>query len=285
MAFSINKLTICILIAAAAVLLCSCSYGSMPVHVPDPDVMEVDYINAGQGDSILIQVNNKNILIDAGPEINVNGTEVFLKSHSVKILDYCIATHPHEDHIGGMARILKDFRTEAFYAPEIAADTKCFKDMVKVLKNKNFHINIARAGIKLDFGKNACAEFIAPNSHSYNDLNDYSAVLKVTYGNANFLFQGDAQFLSEKEILKEGYDVSSDVLKVGHHGSKTSTSQEFLSKVSPKIAIISCGQGNDYGHPHKITLDKLQKAGCKIYSTYIDGNITLISDGKNIFKK
>lgn len=284
MTCNIKKIVICICIIIVSIFTTSCN-PTTSIHVIDKGIMEVNYINVGQGDCSLIQLNNENILIDAGPEESIKATELFLKNHSVKKINYCIATHPHEDHIGGLSRILKDFKVEKFYAPKITSDSECFKNMVSELKAENLRINIAKAGIKLNLGKSASVEFLAPNSDFYTDLNDYSVVLKLTYGNTKFLFDGDAQNLSEKEILEKGYDVSSDVLKVGHHGSKTSTSQEFLSKATPIMAIISCGLGNDYGHPNKITINKLKKANCKIYSTYIDGNITIISDGKTLLKK
>lgn len=245
----------------------------------------VHYIDVGQGDSILIQVNSKNILIDAGPKASESMLSSYLKQQKINKLDYVIATHPHEDHIGGMPYVLKHIKVGVFYAPKVTLNTSYFNDMVSALKSKNLKINIAKPGINIDLGKNTTFEFLAPNSSKYDNLNNYSAVVKITYGNTKFLFMGDAQKLSEEEILQSGYDISCDVLKIGHHGSNTASSYEFLSKTSLKYAIISCGKNNEYGHPHKETLSSLSKLSCTVYRTDLNGNIVLISDGINIIKK
>lgn len=223
------------------------------------DGLKVHYINVGQGDSILVQVNNKNLLIDAGPEDASEKLLSYLSKQDIKKLDYVVATHPHEDHIGGMASIIKKYKIGMFYAPKKTTDTKTFKKMVNALSYKKMKINAARAGVTLDLGNNASCEMIAPNKSSYESLNNYSAVIMIKYGSSKFLFMGDAEKLSEKEILADKKDISCDVLKVGHHGSNSATSNSFLSAASPSIAIISCGKNNDYGHPHKQTLSALKK--------------------------
>jgi Predicted hydrolase (metallo-beta-lactamase superfamily) len=158
--------------------------------------------------------------------------------------------------------------------------------MVNALKAKSIKINTAAAGVSLDLGKNAKCEMLAPNGTNYGDnLNNYSAVIKITYGNSKFLFMGDAEKLSEKEMLNKNYDLSCDVLKLGHHGSSSSSSKAFLDKASPKIAIVSCGKNNDYGHPHKETLSEMKKRNIQVYRTDVDGTITLISDGNKISKQ
>lgn len=242
----------------------------------------VHYIDVGQGDSILIQVNSKNILIDAGPYENKNNVVKYLKKQKIKILDYVIETHPHEDHIGGMSSVINNFRITSFYAPKVTANSDAFKNMVTSLKKKNLKINVVRPGIRLDLGKNTTCEFIAPVKNYYNDLNNYSAVIRLTYGNNSFLFMGDAQKLSEQQILSKGYNINCDVLKVGHHGSSSSTSEDFLDKASPQIAIISCGKNNVYGHPHSETLQELKSKNITVYRTDKDGNIIISSDGNKI---
>ncbi|WP_373845009.1 ComEC/Rec2 family competence protein [Clostridium sp.] len=245
----------------------------------------VHYIDIGQGDSELIQINNKNLLIDAGPTKNTNKLLSYLNSINIKKLDYVIATHPDEDHIGGMSTIIDTYPIGKFYAPKKTVTTRTFENMITELKSKNMKINVPTAGMHLDLGENTKAEIIAPNNNNYEDTNNYSIVLKISYGNTKFLFTGDAEKLSEKEILDKNYDISSNVLKVGHHGSSNSTSDEFLDKISPEIAIISCGENNKYGHPHKETLRKLKKRNIRIYRTDIDGTIILTSNGRDIVKK
>lgn len=249
------------------------------------NTMKVSYIDVGQGDSILVQVNGKNLLIDAGPNDSTDKLMSYLNKQNIKKLDFIVATHPHEDHIGAMDTVIKKYNIGEFYAPKKMTTTKTFENMITALKSKNIKINTAAAGVSLDLGKNVRCEMISPNGKDYENLNNYSAAIKITYGNSKFLFMGDAEKLSEKEILNKNYDISSDVLKLGHHGSSSSSSKAFLDKVSPKIAIISCGKNNDYGHPHKETLEEMKKRNIQVYRTDIDGSIVLISDGKKISKQ
>lgn len=254
-------------------------------NIENKNIMKVNYIDVGQGDSILVQVNGKNLLIDAGPNDNTDKLISYLNKQNIKKLDYVVATHPHEDHIGGMDVVIKKYEIGQFYAPKKTANTKTFESMITALKSKNLKINSAKAGINLDLGENTKCEILAPNSTNYEDVNNYSAVIKITYGDSKFLFTGDAEKLSEKEILSKNYDIDSDVLKVGHHGSSTSSSKAFLDKVSPKIAVISLGKNNDYGHPHKETTAELKKRNIQTYRTDIDGSVVLISDGKKVTKQ
>lgn len=244
----------------------------------------VHYIDVGQGDSILIQTDNKNMLIDAGTGESKEKLISYLNKQNIKKLDYVVATHPHEDHIGGMSEVLKKYDIGKFYMPQKVYTTKVFENMVNELKRKNIKAIPAHAGIAFKLGAAECS-MIAPNSNNYESINNYSAVLLIKYGDSKFLFMGDAEKLSEKEILSKGVDLKCDVLKVGHHGSTSSSSKEFLDKASPKIAVISCGKGNDYGHPHKETLNELNKRHIKVYRTDIDKDIVLISDGKTISKQ
>jgi len=241
--------------------------------------MVTHFIDVGQGDCILIQVNKKNLLIDSGTGDSYTKVIRYLKNNNITKLDYIIATHPHDDHIGGMASIIKAFKIGDFYAPKITASSEAFEDMIRALKSKNLKIKIAKPNIALDLGPDTSCLMLAPNKTEYKDTNNYSCVLKITYKNSNYLFTGDVQEISEEEILHKGYDLHAEVLKVAHHGSSSSTTQKFLNKVSPKIAVISCGAYNSYGHPNKGTLDKLKNLNCIIYRTDLDGNIILISDG------
>ncbi|MGN2369410.1 MBL fold metallo-hydrolase [Clostridium botulinum] len=240
---------------------------------------KVHYIDVGQGDSELIQIGNQNILIDAG--CNDNKALNYLKSQGISKIDYIIATHPHEDHIGGMTSVINNFEVGEFYAPKVTHTTKTFENMVKALQNKGLKITTPTVGDTLNIDS-ATLQFLAPNSAMYQDMNNYSIVCKLRFGNTSYLFTGDAESLSEGEILAKQLDISADVLKLGHHGSHSSTSQAFLDEVNPRYAIVSCGKGNDYGHPHQETIDKLNKKGIEILRADVSGTIISTSDGNNI---
>lgn len=251
-----------------------------------PDTLVVHYIDVGQGDSELVQINNKNLLIDAGPKDAEDKVVSYIKAQGITTLDYLIETHPHEDHIGGMEAVVKSFKINEFIGPKIynPPTTSIFKDLITTLKNRNMKITVLEPGDSINLGENAKCQILSPIKSSYDNLNNYSVVLKITYKNSKFLFTGDAEQEDESKILNNGFDISSDVLKVGHHGSSSSSSENFLKEVSPKIAVISCGKNNDYGHPHKVTLDKLNSINCKIYRTDLNSDIVITSDGNNIKK-
>lgn len=241
--------------------------------------VKIHYIDVGQGDSELIQIGDKNILIDAGT--SDKKALDYLKSIGVTKIDYAIATHPHEDHIGSMDDVIKAFDIGTFYSPKATTTTKTFENMVKSLKEKNLKMTVPKVGEEITIGK-ATLTFLAPNSDKYEDLNNYSIVVKLKYGNNSFIFMGDAQDISEGEMLKKQLDIQADILKVGHHGSHSSTTQPFLDKVKPKYAVISCEKGNDYGHPHKEVLTKLNDKNINIFRTDLNGTIIATSNGKEI---
>lgn len=250
----------------------------------------IHYIDVDQGDSILVQVNNKNLLIDAGPKSSRNDLTNYLDNLNIKSIDYVISTHPHEDHIGGMSKIIDTYDIGKFYAPKITHTSKTFESMISSLKNKNLKINIIKRGLcSIDLGKGTTLTVFSPTKDIYEtsnnpDYNNYSPIIKLTYYDTSFLFTGDAESLAEKEVLKNGDDISANVLKLGHHGSSTSTSDEFLEKVNPSISIASLGYLNSYGHPHKEITDKLKNKNITLYRTDKDGTIILASNGKSILK-
>lgn len=273
-----TKKILCILLTMLfSIFLVSCNKSSETMNKSNN--MMVHYIDVGQGDSELIQIGDKNILIDAGT--SDKKALDYLKKINVTKLDYVIATHPHEDHIGSMDDVINYCSVGTFYAPKVTTTTKTYENMIDALKKKNLKITVPKVGEQINID-NATLTFIAPNSTKYDDLNNYSIVVKVKYGNNSFLFTGDAEALSEGEILQKQLDIQADVLKVGHHGSSSSTSQDFLNKVNPKYAVISCGKDNDYGHPHKETLEKLKAKNIGIFRTDLNGTIIATSDGSKI---
>ncbi|MVX63293.1 MBL fold metallo-hydrolase [Clostridium chromiireducens] len=272
-----NKKVLYLLLAFLCTLfLVSCGNNSKLV---EEENLKIHYIDVGQGDSELIQIDGKNILIDAGT--SDKKALNYLKSIGITSLDYVIATHPHEDHIGSMDDVINNCNVRTFYAPKVTATTKTYENMVKALKSKNLKINVPKVGDELNVGK-ATLTFLAPNSSKYEDMNNYSIVIKLKYGNKNFIFMGDAEDVSEKEILGKQLDIRADILKVGHHGSHSSTTQAFLDQVNPKYAVISCEKGNDYGHPHKETIDRLKGKNINVFRTDLQGTIIATSDGKEI---
>jgi len=248
--------------------------------------LAVYFIDVGQGDSIFLQLpNNQTMLVDAGPNEAGSTVVSYLQKQGVKKIDYLVATHPHADHIGGMDTVIQSFEIGKVYMPRVTTTTESFESVLRSLKAKGLKITPAKAGLTVIDQNDLKINIIAPCRSGYEDLNNWSAVLKVQYGNTSFLLTGDAQAESEQEMLTSGADLRADVLKVGHHGSSSSTSQAFLTAVSPKYAVISVGAGNDYGHPHQETLAKLASAGVKVYRTDRDGTVIFASDGKTLTVK
>jgi beta-lactamase superfamily II metal-dependent hydrolase len=253
-----------------------------PESTPVNGTMQVHYLDVGQGDCILIKASDgTTLLIDGGN--NSDGPEIvnYLKSQQVKELAAVIATHPHEDHIGGLDTVIKNFPVKAVYMPNISAATKTFEDFISAVTESGAKRIQAKAGVTLDI-PGLSGKFLAPNESRYADLNNYSAVLRLTYGKITFLFAGDAEEVSESEMLRNGLEVKGNVLKVGHHGSSYSTSDDFLKAVSPEYGIFSVGKDNVYGHPAASTIEKLSGAGVKFFRTDHDGTIVAVCDGKSI---
>lgn len=244
--------------------------------------LTVSFIDIGQGDSILLQCKDESMLIDAGENDKGDTVVNYLESHNATKLKYAVATHPHSDHIGGMDTVLKNIQTDSLICPKVTYNTKTWKDVETEAKSQNTKIEYANAGESYTLG-DATFTIISPKkNHIYSDCNNYSVVIKADYGENSFLFTGDAEKLVEDEILESNYNIKADVLKVGHHGSSTSSSEKFLNKVSPKYAVISCGVNNEYGHPHKETLEKLKERNIKTYRTDLEGTVVAQSDGKEI---
>ena len=244
------------------------------------DTLRVNYIDVGQGDSIFIQLpNNETMLIDAGEAYKSENVINYLNNLGIKKIDYVVGTHPHTDHIGGLEEVINTFDIGSIYMPRASSTSKTYLDLLTAISNKGLKVKTAKSGVVVLDDNNLKLEFIAPNSDSYSELNNYSAVLKLTYLDNTFLFMGDAETLSENEVT---CDVEADVIKVGHHGSDSSSSLEFVKKVSPEYAIIMVGEGNSYNHPYQSIINRYENVGAKVLRTDLDGNIVCDSDGVEV---
>lgn len=244
-------------------------------------VLKIHYINVAQGDAALIQCNGKNMLIDAGKNDKADLVNNYLKEQGIEKLDYIIGTHPHEDHIGGMDIVVDNYEIGKVIMPKVTATTRTYKDVINSINNKNLKITEPKVGTTYELGQ-ATFEILAPNSSSYKDTNNYSVSIKLTFGDNRFIFTGDAEDASEEEMLLNGLELKADVLKVGHHGSYSSTTDEFLAAVNPEYAVISVGEVNDYGHPHDEIMTKLKDNNIEVYRTDENGTVIAICDGVNI---
>lgn len=246
-------------------------------------VLEVSYLDVGQGDSAYIRVNDFDILVDAGPRSDADRLIQQLEEKNIDDFEMIIATHPHEDHIGGMVKVFDRYEVEEFYMPKMTHTTKTFENMVNAVAREGIKIKQIKEGMTFDLGSGAMIEVYSPMYESYEEFNDYSPIMKLTFGESELIFTGDAEAHAEQEVVaKYPNNLKADVLKFGHHGSSTSTTEEFLKSVDPEYGIISCGVDNKYGHPHRETLDKITKNNIQSFRTDMQGQITLKSDGKTI---
>ena len=243
-------------------------------------LLRVDFLNVGQADCALLSTNGHYRVIDGGNNGDADRILSYLEEQGVEKLDAVVGTHPHEDHIGSLDAIINHFDVDAVYMPKIMHTSKTFEDVLDAVANKGLKIKSPGPGDTIDFN-GLEIEVLGPQ-REYKDFNNNSIVLKVNAGETAFLFTGDAEETAEKDILQAGYDLQADVLKVGHHGSSTSSSQAFLQAVKPKYAVISVGVGNSYHHPEEEALQRLQSIGAEIYRTDLQGNIVCTTDGKNI---
>lgn len=240
--------------------------------------LKVYYLDVGQADSILVMDKDKTMLIDAGT--NEMGDDVvnFLEDKGVEKIDYLIGTHPHEDHIGGLDDVIDNFDIGTIYMPKIQTNTKTFEDVLDSIEKKDLKVTVPKQGDEFKLDDAECEIMLANEDDNDSNLNLSSIVIRMTYGENSFLFMGDA----EQDNEEEREWPQTDVLKVGHHGSKTATSKEFVEQVKPSIAIIEVAKKNSYNLPNDEPIENLENVGAKIYRTDEDGNILVTSDGKNL---
>jgi comEC/rec2 family protein len=246
--------------------------------------LQFHFIDVGQGDSsLIITPKGKTILIDAGDEAHAKKVVSYIREQGIEKLDLVIATHPDADHIGGMDKVIKNFDIDVFAMPDVSAKTNQYKQIQRELKTKKMKATRLYQGDEVQIDDDIDFEILSPvKGKKYDDTNEYSIVAKIVYKDTSFILMGDATMENEVDIINNIPDIDIDVLKLGHHGSSTSSSDYFITKTSPNIAIISCGKNNKYGHPHQEVMRVLKKHGVTPYRTDEMGDIVITSDGKEI---
>ena len=244
------------------------------------DIMRVHFIDVGEGDSTFIEFpDGKTMLVDAGEQTEGEKVLEYIKNCKSDRVDFLVGTHPHSDHIGGLETVVRNLEIGSVYMPKVSHNTKTFENLILAIREKGMKIKTAKAGTVIYSNNGVEVSILSPIKEHYDNLNNYSVILKITYNNKTFLLTGDA----ENVVLnQESVGVDADVLKVSHHGSTTSDSRIFLKRVSPEYAVISVGENNQYGHPHDEVIDYFENSGIKYYRTDQDGTIIIDSDGENI---
>lgn len=270
---------LCVVLALTT--LCSCEDWQFGSVLRQEGTLVCHYLDVGQGDSIYIELpNDQTMLIDSGENYHGESLLRYIRDTGHTKIDYLIASHPHSDHIGSMAYVVRNFDIGKIYMPKVSSNSRQYENLLKAIKSKKLTVQNGKAGVNIltDADRQLSADIVAPVKLNKENLNNSSIVMKLQYAKTSFLFMGDAE---KPELATITSDIKADVLKVGHHGSSTSTTKGFLEKVEPKIAVISCGRDNDYGHPHKATLKYLKQINCEIHRTDKEGTVSVTSDGRD----
>lgn len=243
--------------------------------------LEVHFIDVGQGDSILIRAGEKNVLIDGGPRGAGEKVTDYLRSCGVQHLDLIIATHPHEDHIGGLLAVLEQIDVAEVLDPGVPHTSALFENYLDLIDQQEIIFTAARAGMKRELGAGIVLSILQPQEPLASNLNDVSIVARLTGAGVDFLFTGDLEAPYERKLLETGQALSAAVLKVGHHGSHSSTCEEFFAAVRPRYAVVLAGEGNSYQHPHRETLERFAGANVELYRTDLHGTVVMaVTDGE-----
>ena len=283
-----KKKLIALLLILAILVLCGCLAKVLldaPEETPAPQVtggekLTVHFLDVGQADCALLECGGEYMLIDGG---NIGDGQMvisYLQNMGVEELKAVVCTHAHEDHVGGLPSVLAVYPVKQVFAPTKTYASKVFDDFLYYTDQQRLEVTIPAPGDEMTLGQ-AQITVLGPLK-SYAETNDTSIVMKVVFGETSFLFTGDMEVLAENDLLENGTDLKADVLKVGHHGSDTSTGYRFLYEVDPTYAVISVGEGNKYGHPNDITLSRLNDAECTIFRTDHLGTVVAVSDGKEV---
>ncbi len=256
------------------------------IPTPTEGELAVHFLDVGQADAILVVDGDKTLMIDTGDWPNGEDKEYmlnYIEDLGITVIDYLVLTHPDADHIGGAPEVINTFTVKNCIMPNATKTSATFEKTISALEDNNVNVIPPEPGDDYTL-KNATFRILAPLSEEYKDSNDYSVVLRLQYGERSILFTGDAEKGSEAEIVEKytSADLSADVLKVSHHGSTTSTTQRFLELVDPDYAVISCGVGNSYGHPHDEVIERLTEKEIEILRTDEDGTIVLTTDGESL---
>lgn len=244
--------------------------------------LKVHFIDVGQADCVLIQSNDKNMLIDGGNNADAEIVIQYLRKQGVSYLDYVISTHAHEDHIGGLDKVIDFFPIGTLFSPSQTYRTKSYFDLLKVVKKRKINIEYPRFKDIYSLGE-ARFIFVMPDAESeYDDLNDSSLAIRISNGSHSFLLCGDTSKKLEEKIVDSKIFLRSDVLKLNHHGSSDANSKALLKAADPEYAVISCGRNNDYGHPHKSVIKRLKRMDIDAFRTDISGSIVFTSDGESL---
>ncbi len=284
----ITALVLAVLVIAFIVQQLTSADGNGEIVFDDPShpYVKVHVIDVDQADAILVEMpGHRAMVIDAGTNDQADTVKAFIEKLGIKKIDYVIGTHPHEDHIGGLDTVIESFDIGRIYMPNVEAADGAAADVLSAVAAKGLTVETAAAGVVILDEEDLKIEILAPIRETYDDVNTYSAVVKLTYINNKFLFTGDATALSEKEMILYGADLDADVLKIAHHGADTSTCEAFLDAVSPKYAVISVGENNGYGFPSADVSKRLDAMDVKVYRTDKSGTITFLGNGQRIAVK
>jgi len=250
-------------------------------EVTDGEVL-FHFIDVGQGDAILITTTDGNMLIDTSIKSQRDELDAYLKAVGIETIDYLVLTHPDADHIGNADYIIENYDIKNILLPDCVSTSDTFERMLTAMENSDANVINPEPGYVFYLG--ALQNTVLAPLDEYKDVNDMSIVIKAVFGDTSVMLTGDAEKYSEADIVEKwsAEALDSDLLKVGHHGSETSTTDAFIEKVSPTIAVISCGEGNKYGHPRPLLLDRLEAAGITVYRTDVHGTVVFRTDGKEL---